>query len=306
MSKSEGKKIAIRFSDRVMGNLEILPKLPFIVGKFINLFGFYAASSTYSVSYPPSNAFDGSTSSMWYTRTSGEQWIQVSTVRPIRLGGFRWYLGSSYRPKDFKVQGSDDGVNWTDLFTGASEDTQGWKEYYWQYADAYLYHRWTVTTRYSSYLYLYEIEAFVHDEKALKVTGLQRDYVGGELKEVDYAIKKIEHHPIEENTLLITLHDNYQEAFDEVEGAVTIQYKGQLGNLIGYGGAVEDFTVGFYPTDLISSPNPGIEERLTVGVNTRAVLIPVTYHNIYDLSERIRVVGLTITTQLIYSSIENP
>jgi len=74
----------------------------------------------------------------------------------------------------------------------------------------------------------------------------------------------------------------------------------------GYGGAVEDFTVGFEPTDLILSPNPGIEERLTVGVNTSAVLIPVTYHNIYDLSERIRVVGLTITTQLIYSSIENP
>lgn len=305
MSKSEGKKIAIRFSDRVMGNLEILPKLPLIVGKFINLFGFYAASSTYS-SYYPSNAFDGSTSSMWYTRTTGGQWIQVSTVRPIRLGGFRWYLGSSYRPKDFKVQGSDDGVNWTDLFIGTSEDTAGWKEYYWQYADAYLYHRWTVTTRYSSYLYLYEIEAFVHDEKAIMVTGLQRDYVVGELKEVDYAIKKIEHHPTEENTLLITLHDNYQEAFDEVEGAITIQYKGKLGNLIGYGGALEDFTVGFYPTDLISSPNPGIEERLTVGVNTGAVLIPVTYHNIYDLSERIRVVGLTITTQLIYSSIENP
>ena len=97
MSKSEGKKISIRFSDRVMGNLDILPKLPFIVGKFINLFGYYLASSTYS-SYYPSNAFDGSTSSMWYTRTSGEQWIQVSTVRPIRLGGFRWYLGSSYRP----------------------------------------------------------------------------------------------------------------------------------------------------------------------------------------------------------------
>lgn len=305
MSKSEGKKIAIRFSDRVMGNLEILPKLPFIVGNFINLFGFYGASSTYS-SYYPSNAFDGSTSSMWYTRTSGEQWIQVSTVRPIRLGGFRWYLGSNYRPKDFKVQGSDDGVNWTDLFTGTSDDTQGWKEYYWQYADAYLYHRWTITTRFSSYLYLYEIEAFVHDEKAIKVTGIQRDFVGGELKEVDYAIKKIEHHPTEGNTLLITLHDNYQEAFDEVEDVITIQYKGQLGNLIGYGGALEDFTVGFYPTELIPSPNPGIEEILTVSVNTLTVLVPITYHDIFDLSERIRVVGLTITTQLIYSSIENP
>lgn len=305
MSKSEGKKIAIRFSDRVMGNLEILPKLPFIVGKFVNLFGFYRASSTYS-SYYPSNAFDGSTSSMWYTRTTGEQWIQVSTVRPIRLGGFRWYLGSNYRPKDFKVQGSDDGVNWTDLFIGTSEDTAGWKEYYWQYADAYLYHRWTITTRYSSYLYLYEIEAFVHDEKAIKVTGIQRDFVGGELKEVDYAIKKIEHHPTEGNTLLITLHDNYQEAFDEVEGVITVQYKGQLGNLIGYGGALEDFSVGFYPTELIPSPNPGIEEILTVSVNTLTVLVPITYHDIFDLSERIRVVGLTITTQLIYSSIENP
>ena len=305
MSKSEGKKIAIRFSDKVMGNLVLLPKLPFMVGKFITLSGFYKASSTYS-SYYSSSAFDGSTSSSWRTRNSGEQWIQVNTLRPIRLGGFKWYIGSEHRPKDFKVQGSDDGVNWIDIFTGTCENTTGWKEYYWQYCDAYLYHRWVLTTRYSSYIYIYEIEAFVHDEKAIKITGLQRDFIGGPLKEIDYVIKKIEHHPTVENAILITLHDNYQEAFDEVEGAVTIQYKGQLGNLIGYGGALEDFTVGFYPTDLIKSPNPGIEERLTVGVNSITNLIQIDYHNVDDIFERIRVVGITIATQLIYSSIENP
>lgn len=305
MSKSEGKKIAVKFSDRVMGNLNILPKLPFIVGKFIKLFGYYSASSTYST-YNPSNAFDGDTNSMWYTRTSGEQWIQVSTVRPVRLGGFRWYLGSNYRPKDFKVQGSNNGVDWVDIYTGLSEDTAGWKEYYWQYGDAYLYHRWIITTRYSSYIYLYEIEAFIHDQKALRVTGMQRDYVGGYLKEVDYAIKSVEHHPEEENTLLIALHDNYQEAFDEVEGPLTIEYKGQLGNLIGYGGAVESFNISFYPTELSPSPNPGIEERLTVDASTSVILIPITYNKIYDLEERIRVMGLSFSTQLIYSSIENP
>lgn len=305
MSKSEGKKIALRFSDRVMGNLDILPKLPFIVGKYINLFGYYSASSVYS-SYYASNAFDGSTSSMWHTRTSGEQWIQVSTVRPIRLGGFRWYIGSSHRPKDFKVQGSNDGINWVDIYAGSSEDTAGWKEYYWQYGDAYLYHRWTVTTRYSSYIYLYEIEAFVHDQKAIKVTGLQRDYVGGELKEIDYAIKSIEHHPTEENTLLISLHDNYQEAFDEVEGSLTIEYKGQLGNLIGYGGALEDFSISFTPSELTPSPNPGIEERIRVYSVTITDLIPITYNNIYGPHETIKVINLTISTQLIYSSIENP
>jgi len=305
MSKSEGKKIAIKFSDRVMGDLTILPKLPFIVGKFIKLFGYYSASSTYS-SYSPSNAFDGSTSSMWYTRTSGEQWIQVSTVRPIRLGGFRWYIGSSHRPKDFKVQGSNDGINWVDIYNSTNEETTGWKEYYWDYGEAYLYHRWTITSRYSSYIYIYEIEAFVHDKKAIRVIGQQRDYVGGELKEIDYAIKSIEHHPTEENTLLISLHDNYQEAFDEVEGSLTIEYKGQLGNLIGYGGALEDFSISFTPSELTPSPNPGIEERIMVSYVTITDLIPITYNNIYSLNERIKVINLTISTQLIYSSIENP
>ena len=305
MSKSEGKKIAIKFSDRVMGNLDMLPKLPLITGKFTSLKGYFSSSSTYSTYYP-SNAFDGSTSTMWYTRTSGEQWIQVSTVRPIRLGGFRWYVGSSYRPKEFKVYGSNDGINWVELYSGVSDDTAGRKEYFWQYGDAFLYHRWTIISRYSSYIYLYEIEAFVHDQKAIRVTGLQRDYVRGDLKEIDYAIKSIEHHPTEENTILITLHDNYQEAFDEVEGLLTIEYKGQLGNLIGYGGALEDFIVSFSPIDLLQSPNPGIEERLTVSANTTSILVPITYHNIYDLNETIRVVGLSFSTQLIYSSIENP
>lgn len=305
MSKNLGKKIALRFSDRVMGNLDLLPKLPFIVGKFIKLVGYCSASSNYS-SYYPTNAFDGNIGSMWYTRISGEQWIQISTFRPIRLGGFRWYIGSRYQPKDFIVQGSNDGLIWKELYTGTSEDTTGWKEYYWQYADSYLYHRWTIITKHSSYIYLYEIEAFVHEEKALKVTGMQRAYVGGELKKVDYAIKQIENHLTEDNTLLITLHDNYQEAFDEVEGPLNIEYKGHLGNLIGYGGAVEDFAASFNPTDLSPSPNPGIKERLTVGAKTITVLIPTTYNQLYDLFEKIKVVEFIITTELIYSSIENP
>ena len=65
------------------------------------------------------------------------------------------------------------------VIPGTSDDTAGWKEYYWQYGDAFLYHRWTITSRYSSYIYLYEIEAFMHDQKAIRVTGLQRDYVQG-------------------------------------------------------------------------------------------------------------------------------
>lgn len=305
MSKSQGKKIAIKFSDRVMGNLDLLPKLPLIVGKFINLFGYYLASSTYS-SYYPSNAFDGSTSSMWYTRSSGDQWIQVSTIRPLRFGGFRWYVGSSYRPKEFIVQGSNDGVNWVELYSGISEDTQGWKEFYWEYKEAYLYHRWTIASKHSSYIYIYEIEGFVHEEKAIKVTGNQRDYVGGELREVDYAIKSIDQHPIQENTLLITLHDNFQESFDDIEGDLSVEYKGQLGNLIGYGGAVEDFLISFTPNELISTPNPGIKEYLNVAANTNTELIPIIYHKVYDLRETIKVVSLTLTTELIYSSIENP
>lgn len=305
MSKSEGKKIAIKFSDRVMGNLELLPKLPLIVGKFINLLGYYAASSNYS-SYYPSNAFDGSTSSMWYVRGYDEQWIQVSTTRPLRFGGFRWYVPSSYGPNEFKVQGSNDGVNWVELYSGISENVNGWQEFYWEYAEAYMYHRWMVISKYSYYLRIYEIEGFIHEEKAIKITGNQRNYVGGELVEVDYAIKAIEQHGTEENTLLVTLHDNYQESFDEIEGPLKVEYKGRLGNLIGYGGALEDFVVSFTPADLIASPNAGIEETITVVANTNIVLIHLVYYDAFDLRETIKVMSLTLSTELIYSSIENP
>ena len=38
-----------------------------------------------------------------------------------------------------------------------------------------IFTRWTVTTRYSSYLYLYEIEAFVHDERLFRSLDFKRD-----------------------------------------------------------------------------------------------------------------------------------
>lgn len=306
MNKSEGKKVSIKFSDKIMGNLDLLPKLPLIVGKFINPKGFFKSSSQYSISYEGARSFDGDVNTPWYTRSSGSQWVQISTFRPLRIGGFRWYMGSSHRPKDFILEGSNDGITWIEIYSGISEDTTGWKEFYWEYGDPYLYYRWNVNSRHSSYIYIYEIELFVHEERAINIYGNQWDYVGGEIKRVDYAIQSVEHHPTEEYTLLITLHENYQEAFDEIVGDLTLEYKGKLGNLVGYGGALEDFSVSFTPVDLISSPNPGVIEHLMINALSAMDLIPLTFIKGYGNNETLKVEAFTITTELIYSNIENP
>ena len=63
-----------------------------------------------------------------------------------------------------------------------------------------------------------------------------------------------------QDKILITMQP--LNKFNNVEGDLTVNYDATKGNLTGAGGAVESFEVEFTPTDLVQTPNPGIEEHL--------------------------------------------
>ena len=81
--------------------------------------GTASASSTYS-SNNASNAFDANAYSYWEAGNQSDafQWVRMDLASPVTIRNF--YISSQVVtevPRDFKIQGSDDGTNWTDLVT---------------------------------------------------------------------------------------------------------------------------------------------------------------------------------------------
>lgn len=97
--------------------------------------GTATASSVYSNLYA-SNAFDASDSSYWEAGNQSDpfQWVRIDLASPVTIRNF--YVSSqlaSEVPRDFKIQGSNDGTNWTDIVvvvdwvTSAMAKTESWR-----------------------------------------------------------------------------------------------------------------------------------------------------------------------------------
>jgi len=309
MSKGQGQKITVKFTEELVGDVTGLIPKPIATGDYFRPIGAVTGSSQYS-SYAPSRAFDGNvTGSYWYTRTTGDQWVQVQLSEPIFVSGFRWYIGSSYRPNGFILQGSNNGTDWDNIQSENSPNATGWHEFSFGIPEvAYQYYRWTVTSRHSSYLYIYEIElrGTKGQEGAFKVTGQEYKYINGPLLDKEYQIVSVENHPTVDKALLLTMHP--LSRFPTVEGSLTVEYDASVGTLAGRGGPVENFIETFTPTDLVPEPNPGIEESVTVapaGLNVD--FIPIAYIDTFaEETDLVTVAPAELTVELLHTSVINP
>lgn len=305
MSKGLGQKIVIQFSEKLIGDVTGYVPEPLARGDYFRPIGTATASSQYS-SYAPSRAFDGSTSADWYTRTAGNQWVQIELAEPTWIYGFRWYV-STYRPNGFDFQGSNDGENWEDILTGNSPNATGWHEFPIDSPKQYKYYRWTVTSRHSSYLDIYEIELLgaLGNEGAFTITGEEYQYVNGPLILKEYKAMSVEKHPnySDDKHLLVTMHP--QSRFNNVEGPLTVQYDQTFGILRGRGGPVVGFTETFTPTDLEPKPNPHVVENIEVSAEASVDFIKVAYRQRYSDDEQITV-SASATVDFIHISIINP
>ena len=263
MSKSDGLKIGIRFTEDLVGDYATpeggYEELKYDNSSIKNI----TYSSQYSTTYSASNAFDGSTSTYWRCDTL-PSWIQIELNNPIALTKFRWYIGNStYRPNDFILEGSDNGIDFIPIFIGISSSGTGWKDFILSNSAKYLFYRWTITSRNSSRIYIYEFELFYKNfinECAFSITGQEYKYVHGNLIDKVYVIEKIEPHPTEPKSILITM--DWWNRFNNVEDKIKVLYDASKGSLTGAGGAVESFEIEFTPEDLIQTPNPNAEELI--------------------------------------------
>lgn len=303
MSKGLGQKIAIQFTEELRGDVTGLFPAPFN-SEYRQVDGMPSASSQYS-SFGPDRAFDGSTSSYWYTRTTGTQWIQAEHRYGLRSQGFRWYV-NSYRPKTVIVEASNDGFVWDTLLEESSPDEAGWHEFQWEMTEPYYFYRWSVTDRYSSYLYIYAIELFVPvgNERAFTISGQEYQHVNGPIIPVEYKVISVERHPnfSDDKHLLLTLHP--QGRFNNVEGTITVNYDQSAGSLRGRGGPVPGFSAVFLPTELEPKPNPSVSEHITVTADADVSFVGIAYKHRYT-SESL-VVEASASVDFVYVGVVNP
>lgn len=249
MSKGDGLKIGIKFTEGLAGDVSLQG------GMVEKQDGEWTANGSYSGSYPIGNAKDESTSSYWQSRST-DNYIQIN--RPsTKLLGFKVYKGSSYRPSNFTLSASEDGVDYFDVTSGSLTAATGWETIMFSSHMNYEYFRFSFG--YSSRLYIYELVLIV-DECEFAVTGKEYKYVNGELIDKSYQVVSVESHPTEPKSILLTL--DWWSRFNNVEGELTVEYDATKGSLTGAGGAVESFEVSFNPIDLIQTPNPNAEELI--------------------------------------------
>lgn len=264
MSKSDGLKIGIRFTEDLIGNIDGLnPPVGYVMGT-----NDLAQGKTVTVgnaSYGAgANAVDGNASTYWGTYSTLPWWISVDLGEIKKSAGF--YIlqsNASYRAKDYVVLGSNDGTSFTQISTGQLENIA---EQTIQYnVSDYQYIRINFTSYWSSnraYIYTLKILEAVPagNELAFTIIGKEYQYVNGNLLNKTYKPISVEPHPTEPKSILITM--DWWGRFNNVEDKIKVLYDASKGSLTGAGGAVESFEIEFTPEDLIQTPNPNAEELI--------------------------------------------
>src|SRR5690554_1493000 len=155
MSKSEGRFITVKFTEPITS----IPNVMAQVREERQDLS-YSAVGTYSGSID--SAFDGNTGTYWQSRSSGNYIQIVNGTISSYVHGFKVYSGSSYRPSNYTLSVSDDGVTYTTIKTDTIPALTGWHELL---LDTPVKTRFVrVNFGYSSRLYLYEFILLVGDK----------------------------------------------------------------------------------------------------------------------------------------------
>lgn len=297
MSKADGLKIGIKFTEDLVG--DIAPQ----IAQLESQSGTWTANGTYSGTVD--SVKDGNISTYWQSRSTAN-YIQV--IRPgTKLLGVMVYKGSSYRPSNVTLRTSEDGVTYTDIETKTFEAVTGWETIMFDSPIESDYFRFNFG--YSSRLYLYELVLIVEEYDNLQindfvVTGQEYKYYNGPLLDKRYRVINYERHPTEPKSILI--HFDWWGKFKNVEGDLTVEYDGVVGNLAGRGGKAESFVATFSPTDLMPAIDPAVEENLSVApALITATLSAVEYIDL-PADEHLSIAPVEIKAKLIPVGEINP
>lgn len=105
-----------------------------------------SAESSYSGDYAPWKAFDGSLNDGWgASGNKKDTWIQYKFDTAVKISKASIYdrteLSGYNAKKYYKIQGSNDGTNWTELASITVQIGQTWEDVSFSNANSYIYYR---------------------------------------------------------------------------------------------------------------------------------------------------------------------
>ena len=109
-----------------------------------------SASSIYGTGYEASLAIDNNTETIWESEKDGvaPAWWMIESKNKMLISAIKIYQ-STYIAKDFIIQGSDDGINFTDLYNVTEADNSNqWVIYNFKKIYNYKYYRIYCKTSY--------------------------------------------------------------------------------------------------------------------------------------------------------------
>ena len=304
MSIADGRRIAIKFTQPLIGNVTGLnPPAGYKKSQLDLSQAKVTTLNQYSTSYTGAKAIDGSTSTYW-RGTTAVNWIQFQLPDPKAVTQLRMYLGSYYI-KTFTVSGSNDGSTWTQLggeHAAASSTTAQWYTFTIENTENYLHYRVDILTAYSSRIYLYEIQLYedapVGNEAKFTVSFDEYDFVpAGTTHRETRVASAIE--VVDTQTIVLIFDSGCTRSIQRASGDITVSYDGS-GTLRGQGGPVLAFSKVFTPVGLDPKNNPGPVEHISVGsarVNSRLVLVD---YKSCSGTERIGLIGVTVNAMLTH------
>lgn len=198
MAKGDGEKIAIRFTEPLIGDVSGITPVPLGYKHEKVPPDAVTALNQYSTSYPPEKAVDGSIDTYWRGTTT-DDWFTAYFDEPIVLSRLRVYFKTD-PIRSFTLFGSDDGETFTQIggtYNVSSSSTgAGWYEYDIENSTAYHYYKIATYSYYVDVLYLYEIEYYhlvpTGNETKFTVSFPEYTFVpGGTLKTVQREVTSV-------------------------------------------------------------------------------------------------------------------
>lgn len=298
MSIADGRKIAIKFTQPLIGNVLGLDPPAGYKKSLLDLSGVVVTTlNQYSNSYTGAKAIDNDTSTYW-RGTTAVNWLKLQLPEAKCVTQIRLYL-SSYYIKTFTFSGSNDGETWVQLggtYTAASSTTAQWYTFAIENSESYLYYKIDTLTAYStSRVYLYELDLYedtpVGNETKFAVSFDEYSYVpGGTISRKTQAVTSLE--LADTRTLILNFDAGCTNSIQRAIGDITVAYDGS-GTLMGQGGPVLAFEHTFTPVDLDPKNNPHEQEHIEVsGIQATATLMRVYYSDSSE-SEHIELSNIT-------------
>ena len=264
--------IKITFDKKIATDVEVVSGTEAV----LNMSGTVSSSAYYSV-YGPANAVDGNLETTLYFRNT-VGWAKMSYAQPIAMEKFRIYRGAANRPRAFTIDGSENDVDWVTVASGECPNSTGWTEVTFEPA-TYQYWRVNITTKWSSHVYVYEIQFYestpTYDSTGWAVSGYEYDKIpNGELVPANYAIKLTK----TDSDYAIVIWLKLANRMKYPMGDITVTFTGTLnglGNTV-----VAPFVLSFSPSSISPVFNPNHVPCLEVmDVSGQATLMQIYYED---------------------------